>query len=215
LFRVYSPSFSLPYGGGLQHVDGVDPLQLKSAIGLIEPAIGVRAEGYTVVVPPVTAADAVRGYPLSQPAATQLAELDVKFVASEFDLTDPAFDHVQDFGNTRLYLNQDWTGRAWVEGQSPNSASVADWSPNRVVVRATGPGRLVLSEINYPGWLARVDGQPATLETAQGALRAVTLPAGTHAVTFEFQPVVVYAGLALSLLGLVMLLLLLWTQRRA
>jgi len=213
LFRVYSPSFSLPYGGGVQHVDGVDPLQLKSAIGIIEPAIGVPVEVYTVVVPPLSAADAARGYPLSQPEAAGLAALDVKYVASEFDLTGPGFQEVQAFGSTRVYLNQAWAGRAWVEGQTPNSA-VTDWSPNRVVVRAAGPGQLVLSEINYPGWQVSVDGQPARLETAQGALRAVTLAAGPHVVTFEFRPAAVYAGLALSLLGLAALLCLLWTQPR-
>lgn len=215
LFRVYSPSFSLPYGAGLQHVDGADPLQLRSAMSLIEPAIGVRAEGYNVVVPAVNPADAARGYPVSQPDATRLAGLDVKYVVSEFDLTAPGFEHVQDFGSTRLYLNRAWAGRAWVEGQTPNTAAVTDWSPNSVAVRASGPGRLVLAEINYPGWQVRVDGQPAVLETADGALRAVTLLAGAHVVTFEFRPLTVYASLALSLLGFFALLLLLWTQTPA
>jgi len=210
LFRVYSPSFSLPYAAGLQHVDGVDPLQLKTALSLIEPAVGVYAAGYSVVVPAVNPADAARGYALSQPDPTRLAGLDVKYVVSEFDLTAPGFEHLQDFGSTRLYLNQAWAGRAWMEGQAPNTAVVTDWSPNRVSLRASGPGRLVLSEINYPGWQVRVDGQPAALETADGALRAVGVPAGAHTVSFDYQPIAVFAGLALSLLGLCALLVLLW-----
>jgi hypothetical protein len=215
LFRVYSPTFSLPYGGPLQHVDGVDPLQLASALSLIEPAIGVRANGYSVVVPALGPADAARGYALSQPSPVGLASLDVKYVASDFALTDPGFQPVMDMGATHVYLNQAWTGRASVTGQPAGSTVVRFWSPNQVQVQASGPGQLVLSEINYPGWQVSVDGRPAVLETAQGALRAVELPGGSHTVIFSFRPLVVYVGAALSLLGLLVLAIVLWTERRA
>src|SRR5579859_2052991 len=215
LFRVYSPTFSLPYGDQLQHVDGVDPVQLTAALGLIEPAIGVRAAGYSVVVPAYSTEDVARGIALNQPDAARLAALDVKYVASDFELTGPGFEHLQDFGATRVYLNQAWVGRAWLEGQAPGEAKVTLWSPNRLEVQAAGPGQLVRSEINYPGWQVRVDGQLRPLETAQGALRAVQLPAGTHTVTFDFRPLPVYVGGALSLLGLAALVLLVWTQLRA
>jgi hypothetical protein len=215
LFRVYSPTFSLPYGDALQHVDGVDPVQLTSALNLIEPAIGVRAASYSVVVPAYSTDDVARGIALKQPDAARLAALDVKYVASDFVLTGPGFDHLQDFGATHVYLNRAWAGRAWVEGQAAGAATVTLWSPNRVEVQATGPGQLVLSEVNYPGWQVRLDGQPAQLATAQGALRAVELPAGAHAVIFEFRPLIVYVGGGLSLLGLAALALLLWTKLRA
>jgi hypothetical protein len=215
LFRVYSPTFSLPYGDALQHVDGVDPLQLSSALTLIEPAIGVRAAGYSVVVPAYSAADVARGIAFNQPDAARLAGLDVEYVVSDFDLTGPGFEHLRDFAGTRVYLNAAWAGRAWVEGQAPGTAVVTDWSPNRVEVQASGPGRLVLSEINYPGWQVLIDGQAAALETAQGALRAVQLAPGAHVVSFVFSPISVYLGGAFSLLGLVALALLIWAQRRA
>jgi hypothetical protein len=215
LFRVYSPTFSVPYGDPLQHVDGVDPLQLSVGLSMIEPAIGVRAQGYNVVVPAFGPADAARGYAFSLPDAAKLASLDVKYVASDFDLTGPGFEHLQDFGPTHVYLNQDWAGRVWVEGQAPGAAMITFWSPNRIEAQATGPGQLVLSEIDYPGWQVRVDGQPAQLERAQGALRAVQLSAGTHTVTFDFRPLPVYVGGALSLFGLAALALLIWTQLRA
>jgi Bacterial membrane protein YfhO len=215
LFRVYSPTFSLPYGDVLQHVDGVDPVQLTSALSLIEPAIGVRAAGYSVVVPAYSTEEVARGIALNQPDAVRLAALDVKYVASDFVLTGPGFEHLEDFGATHIYLNLAWMGRAWVEGQAKGVATITFWSPNRVDVQATGPGQLVLSEINYPGWQVRIDGQPAQIENAQGALRAVQLPAGRHAVTFEFRPLPVYIGGALSLLGLAALALVIWTQLRA
>jgi len=215
LFRVYSPTFSLPYADGLQHVDGVDPVQLTTALSLIEPAIGVRAAGYSVVVPAYGTEDVTRGIALNQPEAARLAALDVKYVAADFELTGPGFKQLEDFGATHVYLNQAWAGRAWVAGQAPGAATLMDWSPNRIEVQATGPGQLVLSEMNYPGWQVRLDGQPAQLETALGALRSVQLPAGQHAVTFEFWPLPVFVGGALSLLGLAALALLAWTQLRA
>jgi hypothetical protein len=168
-----------------------------------------------VVVPAYSTEELARGIALDQPDAARLAALDVKYVASDFDLTGPGFQHLLDFGATHMYLNQDWVGRAWVEGPAPGTAAVTLWSPNRIEVQAAGPGQLVLSEINYPGWQVRLDGQPAPLATAQGALRAVQLPVGMHTATFEFRPLSVYVGAALSLLGLAALALLIWAQLRA
>jgi hypothetical protein len=214
LFRVYSPSYSLPYGDGLQHVDGVDPLQLSSALGLIGPATGASAAGYSVTVPPFATADvasANAGAPLD---AAGLAQLDVKYVAAEFDVHSPKLQRVQTFGRTRVYENGAWQGRAWVDGQAKGAATITEWSPNRIAVAASGPGRLVLSEINYPGWQAWVDGQLTAVATTYGALRAVVLPAGPHDVVFEFRPWTLYVGGALSLVGVVVLACLLLAQRR-
>ena len=89
------------------------------------------------------------------------------------------------------------------------------WTPNRIAVTATGPGRLVLSEVAYPGWRARVDGQPAPIAIEYDLLRAVDLAAGTHTVVFTFEPVSVYAGAVITLLSLGGLALVLWRERRA
>ena len=213
LFRVYTPCYSLPYGDGLQHVDGIDPLQLTDAIHVIEPAIGVTASGYSVVIPNCAAMQAA-GVTGAHPDAQRLALLDVKYVAADFDLATPGFALAQTFGQTHVYLNQAWTGRAWVEGQTRTAASVTSWSPNRIEVQATGPGHLVLSEIAYPGWQVRVDGQSAQSETADGALRAVEVTAGNHDVVFEFRPAPVTFGAALSGLSLLALGILLWSSRR-
>ena len=58
----------------------------------------------------------------------------------------------------------------------------------------------------YPGWRATVDGQPAPIERANYAFRAVYVPAGQHTVQFVFDPLIWKVGLAVSgltLLGLV------------
>ncbi|HMA33390.1 MAG TPA: YfhO family protein [Chloroflexia bacterium] len=64
------------------------------------------------------------------------------------------------------------------------------------------PGWLVLGDVNYPGWQVTVDGRPAPLYTAYYILRAVPLPAGPHQVHFEFRPLSVLIGGAISTLAL-------------
>lgn len=47
---------------------------------------------------------------------------------------------------------------------------------------------VVFSEINFPGWKARVDGKPQALFTADHALRSLVLTAGSHEVELIFEP---------------------------
>ncbi len=61
---------------------------------------------------------------------------------------------------------------------------------------------LVLTDSWAPGWEAEVDGADRPIHRAQGAFRAVRVPAGAHEVVFTYRPRSVKAGLAGSLLGL-------------
>jgi uncharacterized membrane protein YfhO len=84
--------------------------------------------------------------------------------------------------------------------------SINRWTPNRITLTAKGPGRLVLSELMYPGWIAWVDGQQVGIEEYQGILRSIRLAGGEHEIIFEFRPLNVYLGLlicfaAMGLLG--------------
>jgi uncharacterized membrane protein YfhO len=60
---------------------------------------------------------------------------------------------------------------------------------------------VVLSDTFFPGWRARVDGQPAEIFQVNAAMRGVLVPKGTHSVTMRYRPASVYLGAALSLLG--------------
>lgn len=76
--------------------------------------------------------------------------------------------------------------------------------PTRLELTAAmkAPGYLVLADLWYPGWTAAVDGTPAPILRANGAFRAVFLPAGEHEVAFAFVSRSFQAGAALSLLTL-------------
>ena len=91
-------------------------------------------------------------------------------------------------------------------------ARLSEDSPERITVELTAnsPGVLVLADLAYPGWTARANGRPVPLLRADGLFRAVSLPAGTHQVAFRYRPASFYAGAALSAIGLLALLALLW-----
>ncbi len=67
---------------------------------------------------------------------------------------------------------------------------------------ADGEGVLVVSEMDYPGWRATLDGTPIALDRANYALRAVSVPSGQHTLRLEYWPVTFYAGAAISLVAL-------------
>ena len=85
----------------------------------------------------------------------------------------------------------------------------------RITLRATAPpggAMLILADTFFPGWTARVGGRKVKILPANGAFRAVPLPAGEHEVEFSYSPRGLTAGVvitlvALMLTGLVALLL--------
>jgi len=91
-------------------------------------------------------------------------------------------------------------------------ARIAEDLPERVAadINSGAAGILVLADLDYPGWKASVDGRPAPILSADGYLRAVALPAGSHHVIFRYRPVSLYAGAVLSLLALGTLLAMLY-----
>jgi hypothetical protein len=214
LFRVYSPSYSLPLGDGLQHVDGVDPLQLAAFVKFAEAAAGVKARGYSVTVPAFESDDLAAANASAKPDVEKLGLLNVKYVAAEFPLDAPELTLAQTFGRTRVYENTAARPRAWVEGQTIAPADVGEWSPNRITIHARGPGLLVLGEAAYPGWEARVDGVVAPIETRYDLLRGVRLPEGAHTIVFEFRPRALAFGGSLTLAGLLAFVLI-WRWDRS
>ncbi|MBX7247279.1 MAG: YfhO family protein [Candidatus Sumerlaeaceae bacterium] len=72
--------------------------------------------------------------------------------------------------------------------------------PERTEVRVSFSQRgwLVISELWYPGWTAKLDGKPVDLIRANGAHSAVAVPAGDHLVTLEYRTPGFAAGAAIS-----------------
>jgi uncharacterized membrane protein YfhO len=79
------------------------------------------------------------------------------------------------------------------------------YAPERVevVVELSAPGYLLLTDADYPGWRAWVDGQEVPVQTADLLFRAVPVEAGTHRVVFAFRPTGLRVGAVVTLLGMV------------
>jgi hypothetical protein len=113
-----------------------------------------------------------------------------------------------------VYADRDWKvyedpqamPRAWVQNIEPSAAvlpqpaTVTAYTARRIELTAYAStrGLLVLSELYYPGWQARVNGASVAINEVDGGLRGVEVPSGDSTVTFDYSPVSVWAGAALS-----------------
>ena len=79
---------------------------------------------------------------------------------------------------------------------------------------AAGPAMLVLSEISYPGWHARVDGAEAAVWRVNYLLRGVALAPGRHQVELFYRPAALARGAAISVAAALSLGLMVWLDRR-
>lgn len=212
--RVFSPSYSIPQHisarAGLQMADGVNPLQLRRTWSFMSQAVGFDVGTYSVTLPP---------FPSGNPRSAQIFTLDleklgqvnVRYIVSDYALPEPELTKVDQREGIYVYSNPAFKPRAWIEADhsAPESGrpqvEMLSWSANVIRLRAQGPGRLVLSEVFYPGWTAEVDGRSAKIDAAYAFLRALELEAGEHDVVIQFQPYLWLAGAGISLLTLVAL----------
>lgn len=214
--RVFSPSYSLPQQTAerdrIELADGVDPLQLRSYRDSMARATGFSTAGYSVTLPPFPTGDPRKDWgPVLD--AEKLGRWGVGVVVADYPVTATGLAEQPSTIGAHVYRNLGVRPRAWVEQADGTwvAASELARTPNQVEVRATGPGRLVLSENTYPGWTATIDGLPSRVESTPDGMRSVLLPSGEHSVQFDFRPWSVYAGAAISLLA-ALTLVILWLR---
>jgi uncharacterized membrane protein YfhO len=77
---------------------------------------------------------------------------------------------------------------------------MSSYEPNRLKIdtEAEHPSFLVVSEINYPGWTARMDGAETPIYSTDYLLRGVALPAGKHTVVMEYTAPAFWRGAYVS-----------------
>ena len=72
---------------------------------------------------------------------------------------------------------------------------------------APADSALVVSENFYPGWRAKIDGKPATVERADLTLMGIPLPAGARKVELDFSSDTYKEGKAITLAALALAIL--------
>lgn len=112
----------------------------------------------------------------------------------------PQFDP----GEVALTIND----RLHLEPCAGDDVKVLAHAPNRVRIKAGMKcrGLVVLADTHFPGWEATIDGKPAEIHEAYGALRAVVVEAGTHEIDYRYKPTSVYLGAGLSAMGVLIAL---------
>ena len=211
LFRIYSPSYSMPQQIGalnkFQLADGIDPMQMKSYVDFMELATGVPVTGYSVTLPSFNSGNPAHDNEYYSPNFHLLGFINVGFVVSEFPIAGiPSDTQPEKIDNSYIYKVSRYP-RAWVQlpsslaGEEIISEPDLILKPNQIILeKVKGPGLLVLSEIYYPGWKVSIDGQKSDVKKVFDLFRGVDIASGTHRVVFSFQPIRVYLGLALAML---------------
>jgi hypothetical protein len=111
-----------------------------------------------------------------------------------------------------LYLYELRGGRGRVsleDEQRPwPDPGIVSYGANRVVSEAESrsAGRLILTDLAWPGWNVAVDAQSVGSVVVDGMFRGVDLPAGKHTVVWTYQPAALYWGAGISVLSIIILL---------
>jgi hypothetical protein len=222
-FRVYSPSYSIPHHTGalysIESVDGVDPFQLADYAAFMRSAAGVDTSDYSVTVPPFPQVAEGEDVLLSlrdvRPDLERLGLLNVRYVAAAYPMEMEGLTPLGVWDGVYLYQNTLARPRVFVrvEGAETREASLVEWTPNRITIKAQGPGLLVLSEVYDPDWRVRVDGESAKVARVDEILRGVNLEDGGHQVTLSYRPAGLVAGVVVTVWGW-MCVIVLWAKKR-
>jgi hypothetical protein len=186
----------------------------------MEKASGVPQDSYSVTLPPFESGDPKLDNAKYLPDPEKLGLLNVGYVVAGFELDVEGLYLDAQFDNSRVYKNAYQMPRTWLQKKSADErdeirpAEILEYSSNRILISAEGPGSLVLSEIDYPGWKVSVDGEAAEIHSYQGLLRMVELTPGVHVVEFRFKPLSLWMGIGLFFVGIMTLTLIVIYQRK-
>lgn len=211
LFRVYSPSYSLPTqtaaAAGLQLADGVEPVHLAAYDRFMARAGGYDDPGFSVTLPPFGDRPVETALREAKPDPNRLGRLNVRYIASAFPIEEPDLALETKIEATYIYRNEAAMPRAWLI-PGGESVRVTHYSPDLIELETetTEPALLVLSEIWYPGWQATVNGASRPVAQVDNLLRGVALEQpGRYQVRLAYRPRSVIWGRRISILTALLL----------
>jgi hypothetical protein len=93
-----------------------------------------------------------------------------------------------------------WRNLVAPKSSSAKPARITRYESQRVVIAAdtTEPSFLMLTDTNYPGWDAYLNGRKTPVITANYLFRGIIVPPGQNVVEFVYQPASVRIGGAIS-----------------
>jgi hypothetical protein len=120
-----------------------------------------------------------------------------------------AFDaiHAVDFDPARVVIVEGQVSRQSSVVSQQSTVNIVGYGPNEiwVDVNTASAGVLVMSEVFYPGWNARVNDRDAPVLRANYLFRAVEIPAGASRVKFKYAPITFMVGVGLNAITVLVL----------
>jgi len=166
-FRVYCTTGCLDRYQAQKHnlliLTGNNPIQLDSFTNFLAQAGGYSPQPYVTILPPYTAFDSQ-----PQPNAQLMAQANVKYLFSPYDLSDPQLSLIQEFDEFKLYQNQ---------SLSEPSYTITEYTPNHINLEISQDqlGEIVFPEQYFPGWYATgPQGNKQAIKPHQQVFRSFT-----------------------------------------
>ena len=124
-------------------------------------------------------------------------------------MADPFFDHEKSATVIGLSGGSTSTGGL-------SSIEFVEYEPEiiKLSVASDDGGFLVLTDAYYPGWEAFIGGERTEIYQTDGYFRGLPVPPGRHIVEFRFEPQSLSVGLAMTALGIFLLLVLIFLGLR-
>ena len=136
---------------------------------------------------------------LSDPIFNQLG---VKYWVTDRDLGLPETQLVYRDGDVSVYRNNQVLSRAVLlddQDKIIEEPLLSQPNSNQLILEIKNRGKLVIHDTFYPGWQARVNGQPVTIDPYGDIFRSVAVIQDNSRVIFDFRPRSFYIGLWISL----------------
>lgn len=176
--RIFPPNFSAFYH--FSTIEGYDPLYLKNYGCLI-----TRVE--SGVKETENCANFNRIISPQNSTSVLMDKLNVKYFLSLNEISDPKLKKVFEAGETKVYENLKVKPRIFLaDGEVVN----LDYMENKISIEVENKneGNLILRDLYYPGWKAKVDDKEQVIFLAEDYFRGVSVPAGRHKIDFFYWP---------------------------
>ena len=117
--------------------------------------------------------------------------------------TNPQYKKIVSNGDIAIFYNEKATARfSLKEGETNVPVSIIFSLPNKVKVQyhAIHDGRMIIMDTYDTGWNAYVDDKKTKISKYEFG-KSIFAPKGDHTVTLYYQPISVYIGMILTLVG--------------
>jgi hypothetical protein len=199
----------------IQDIHGISPLFLSSARTLIQQpfpnpvawelfAVGVVFSDWSEL--PIASTITSQGrdrygdvnlHRLADPRPFAQFMTDVRPVATQADALSLTQSGTLGLRNTLILESLE---RIDARPAASIPAVVRDFVPERVTITGEAPtnGYVSIALVDYPGWVATLNGQPVLVQRAYGSLMAIGVPAGPFEITLSFEPMSYRIGAVIS-----------------